>query len=1294
MTTTSFEKQWNLAIADFNKTTGTTAIETWLPEFEGITLESFLRKIEDQNQKHREFCGRSEHMRDSISKFLRPALLFSDIIGTAVSIAYPPAQAIFAATSFLIKAADGLSSIYDAIAELLMEMSYSSQRLALYCKRGILPQLVPIARAEFELYLKILATAIKFREGRFSRLKFFGARSFLGVDSGLNDLLNQLRKITDKELEMVVASIMDIELDTNGLLREIADYLGVRTIESNKELTIYAPSRALGDSTRLPEPIIEAELHSGQILGDKRNKQHGKIGEWIYDEDEFLNWCQGKFWLLWVSGSPGTGKSFIAYHIVQYIRQLEEQPQNNLSTTSIAYFFYLPETQIEPRIMMNSMIISIINQIAAQDRSYAKYLCNLGKPDGFQTSTLWEHFIQGFYLKPDISSTVFIVLYGVDKIESPELSEFLCALEACGEAQIDIRPRISLALITDYTIGPDIESYLSLGLRRIEVLPEKTKSNIEEYIKFRVLKKLPRLRKMKALREEVARGLQMNANGSFLWVNDMITTMKPLTDKIQFLKCISNPPKTWHDVFRSNLELFSTKMAGNEVELLNYILAWTTLEASPLSLRALGQALSIRYEEPSPTLGLPGLIDFSYGYIFNLRTLKGELISLDKPLIKSNILPLERLLRSESRVKETGENQEKEDESDVNSEDEDDDDEGKPQDDQVFISFKHTAVRDYFLLEMSAPTDKISINIRSARIMVLKKCLQVFCDSRKYRTCKRGLADRAARFSQYLLDTDQESCESEDKREIGQLLIRLLNNAEPLERWISKAGPALTTDFLDSQLCVEKITRWLTDPEVAQYLDTSLSNENWVGDLKSAPFRCLFGKAAAVCASRWIQTRYKRSETDVMFLHSYMTKAFETLEGSQHMLKQLPVERIEQLWQWAQSILSPDKKIYRHRLAVTFLRAGKIYKAIEHGLVAIHENPDDGFAHSVLAQAYIKTQEFEKACEHLRMGQALLSNEKAKFRIRNFLKLYSFGSRYSPIPMPDVPGVDEDCPIWLDEDFLDLLLRHESFEEATKVIENLTKVPLFKYRSKYWRAFFWDLSRHIMHNHRLIIYASKGPRNFDLVEALYQRGLKVLFMWHIDGARPVFRYYYARLHIILGSQTEDALKVLETAVDEFSKHMILDEYQSLKYIAEVDLQVLYLTRALEIKPMVAIDETRRDDEYFENPGDTNRKSDPSKRNTFALTKAIWYRHRRRAADLRALLQPHFREALETIENQLQKSEEEHDDYCSSTFAHKAATDFHDSFLLSQHLLVDGLSAKSHYKAGNHILNNPPAYLDS
>lgn len=214
--------------------------------------------------------------------------------------------------------------------------------------------------------------------------------------------------------------------------------------------------------------------------------------------------------------------------------------------------------------MTKALISNISNQLLEQDRSYREYLSKLDDVyTAYQARTSWQKLVQDFFSKSTTNSRAFIVLHGLDQMDHGELDD---VLEAYGDSP----PNLSFLFLSDYGVEDSMGRCLREMPPHIDMIPDKTKANVDAYITYSIrdLNRIHYLRSYKRLRNQTIGALQENANGSFLWVDDMIERLDKLVDRNVILGCLANAPTSWRDAFRAIL----LREAGNledRVEMLN-----------------------------------------------------------------------------------------------------------------------------------------------------------------------------------------------------------------------------------------------------------------------------------------------------------------------------------------------------------------------------------------------------------------------------------------------------------------------------------------------------------------------------------------------------------------------------------------------------------------------------------------------------------------------------------------------------------------------------------------------------
>jgi hypothetical protein len=236
---------------------------------------------------------------------------------------------------------------------------------------------------------------------------------------------------------------------------------------------------------------------------------------WILSHSDFIDWRDGgKTPLLWIKGDPGKGKTML---LIGVIKELEKSP---LDSGLLSHFFCQAN---EPKLNnVTAVLRGLIYQLLVQQQPLISHVCRKYDEAGpklfegnnafFALSNIFTNMLQDPSLK-----RMYLIVDALDECES-ELSQFLdlivrSASHSSSRVQwlVSSRPRL------------DIEQRLRLGKDRIELDLEKNVQNhvsyaVNAYINHKV-SELAQLKQYNSkLQDDVRSYLQVNADGTFLWV--------------------------------------------------------------------------------------------------------------------------------------------------------------------------------------------------------------------------------------------------------------------------------------------------------------------------------------------------------------------------------------------------------------------------------------------------------------------------------------------------------------------------------------------------------------------------------------------------------------------------------------------------------------------------------------------------------------------------------------------------------------------------------------------------------
>jgi hypothetical protein len=247
---------------------------------------------------------------------------------------------------YLIDACNGVSANYDSIRDLFEEVKDFTSRLTVHTRQNVPDELREIVTEILVCLLNVCAQSVKLiGHGRVGQLF---KRVFLGKDEQISAELNKLRNLTQKEQRMVATLTLLVTTNTaaqketlqqfrtevldrfsslnSGIMSPIEDLqtprLDIRERQLNKIRAVLRPSST-------PEEIYRT-ITSKRVPG---------TGDWIRENPIFRSWLEREKPILWLSGRPGAGKSFLSTNIIQYLMQLHPQGSRDTAKVSIAYYF-------------------------------------------------------------------------------------------------------------------------------------------------------------------------------------------------------------------------------------------------------------------------------------------------------------------------------------------------------------------------------------------------------------------------------------------------------------------------------------------------------------------------------------------------------------------------------------------------------------------------------------------------------------------------------------------------------------------------------------------------------------------------------------------------------------------------------------------------------------------------------------------------------------------------------------------------------------------------------------------
>lgn len=286
--------------------------------------------------------------------------------------------------------------------------------------------------------------------GRF--LKY--ARNVLvGSDDKIQAAVGKLAKLTDTENRLVVAETLTVSKRTGRAVDDVAVTLSGTNITLQETGVIVGQTRL--QVTALDEKMGNVMLAINESRAEanaEQNKNHQNIvkqvlqpsvtaldwydkinksrvpgtGDWIRGEGLFKSWIKRDIPILWLSGIPGAGKSYLSSNIISFLRDRHPQGVQPPSHVSVGYFFFKddnPKTR-----SFHQALRDLAYQISQNDSVYANYVastCDSSEDIGTLQSA-WRNLFANFFIKKkDVSGSVYLIIDGVDEADTADRQPFL-----------------------------------------------------------------------------------------------------------------------------------------------------------------------------------------------------------------------------------------------------------------------------------------------------------------------------------------------------------------------------------------------------------------------------------------------------------------------------------------------------------------------------------------------------------------------------------------------------------------------------------------------------------------------------------------------------------------------------------------------------------------------------------------------------------------------------------------------------------------------------------------------------
>ncbi|KAF4458972.1 Ankyrin repeat, partial [Fusarium albosuccineum] len=409
------------------------------------------------------------------------------------------------------------------------------------------------------------------------------------------ELLDEIARHKETLTLALTADSMDVLLNCLSRQKKMEGQLDSMAADIKENLEIATNIQLNDQRQRVLDFFMVANpQHS---LRQCLRLRHPHTGLWLLDGEEFQQWLAVPNTRLWLTGTPGAGKTVLAGAIISEVLDLSS------STVGVAFFFcdYKDSRTHEVINILQTMASQLARQNHEAYMVLEAYYKEIQPNEGLSSDpSLWElndiiHQMVACFEK------VYMVIDGIDE---------------CGETAREVARALA-------DIVEEQESTVSLTILRRDELPirealqdafvsieiEAQKDDIRLYVATEMESRIQtgqlRLRNM-ALKDEILRALVNDNGGMFRWVSCQLDYLCELPRDKDRREALKSLPPTLNKTYERILDRIQSKNAAVQY-LVEQCLHFIAVAEPPLTISELQEAVSI--DDETLTLDSDALVD-------------------------------------------------------------------------------------------------------------------------------------------------------------------------------------------------------------------------------------------------------------------------------------------------------------------------------------------------------------------------------------------------------------------------------------------------------------------------------------------------------------------------------------------------------------------------------------------------------------------------------------------------------------------------------------------------------------
>ncbi|PGH12593.1 hypothetical protein AJ80_06651 [Polytolypa hystricis UAMH7299] len=961
------------AVKKYKEITDETLDMEFLTKIQNV--QELTKEIDERNTKFLEFREKRGAIFDVLQATLIPVQLFGDLMAGGASMVFPPSSLVFGAVTYLMGAAKGVSESYNAIHDLMGTLKDFTIRLKVYSKEDISEDLGNKLSDILVTLVEIFALSTKtICRGRLLKL----TRNFLlGSDDAIQAAMGKLDNLTRVEACLVGAetltelkrtgravdsisatvnttntTVVETGMTVNQMsvqVNEVQEMLGTLVVSVHEGRQENSEDREKSLQVLVSKILQPSKTDSAQDWYNKINKARiPGTGDWVQSEAIFQAWLNKQGPIIFLSGNPGAGKSYLATNIVSFLR--EQYPQNvqSMVLISVGYFFFKDDNPNTRSI--HQALRDLAFQISLNDPVYQKYLATVEIYEKIGTlESAWRLlFVEYFLKRPNIDSRVYILLDAVDEAWDKERMTFFSLLRDLYDAPGNTR--LQLVVVGRPHISDQLLEGLEAEVPTIHVTTQKNSSDINQYIHASIKKSVVLRRVSSKLHQEIVEKLSAGAEGMFLWVNLMLQELVKKRNETSIRNALEHPPKGLQEILCHVLSSFSASSNEEELEYLNEVLLWVACSNQPLTLAKIDSILRLKSPEGDGIIYLEGLLRRQFASFFNVDREDG--------LTTAELYNMSRTL---NLFDESGDERDKDEDEEAFADVENFTDFNSDRQ-TTTVTFCHASIGDFLRNETQGKVSAgkghvaVGVNYHEAKAHVLKTLLRLISDREfaKKADDSWDMVTHAARnWVHHLLITSPLECSPDDQKEIAKRLVTAFMSEAVIGCWI---GRRMSPVWVSTNASIQAVWQWWKDKEVLESF--SPKEREFILSTEGDPITT-FKPLVMLCMKKWLLEIQWYPEPLMAVVWSY-----------QSLIKGKEVDSFNSVDPTAEEIVEAAEfgnleknGTWYQRCAMVLRKFGHYDKALEYFTKSLEHQPDEWLNQGGMAFTYWMKGESQKAIE-------------------------------------------------------------------------------------------------------------------------------------------------------------------------------------------------------------------------------------------------------------------------------------------------------------------------------------------